>query len=122
MRKNLAKASKKKKKRKKIRLKKIRVITILSIIIFAIMLLSYNIKIVQKQTKEEETVSRYMSYINEAKYSEMYKMLATISKNNITEEAFIERNQTIYEQLEVSNVQTSNMKEEEENRKNKGKL
>lgn len=116
--KNLAKTSKKKKKRRKIRLKKMRIITIFLVIIFATILLSSNIQKTRKQTKEGETVSTYISYINEAKYAEMYKMLAETSKKSITEEEFIEKNQTIYEQLEASNVQTSNMKSEEENRKN----
>ena len=49
----------------------------------------------------------------------MYKMLSASSKNTITEEDFIERNRTIYEQLEARNVRTSNMEEEDENRKNK---
>jgi len=97
-------------------MQKIKIISIFALIIFAIILLFYNAQGNQKQTKEMEAVSRYMSYINEEKYAEMYAMLAATSKKSITEADFIEKHQTIYEQLEASNVQASNMKEEEENR------
>ncbi len=96
---------------------KIKIISIFVLIILAIILLFCNVQGNQKQTKEMETVSQYMSYINEAKYAQMYAMLASTSKKSITEEEFIEKHQAIYEQLEASNIQTSNMKEEEENRK-----
>lgn len=113
----MAKASKKSKKKRKILIQKIKITTIFIIIVAVIILLFYNFQDNQKQTKEMETVSTYMTYINEGKYAEMYKMLSTASKSTITEEAFIEKNQTIYEQLEANNVQVSNMKEEEENGK-----
>ena len=107
---------KKSKKHKKIVIKKMRVISFLTIIITAIILISINIQEKQRQSKAMDTVNTYISYINESKYDEMYKMLATTSKNNIEEEKFIERNQKIYEQLEVSDVKVSNMNEEDENR------
>lgn len=113
---------KSKKRKKKIVIKKFRLLVFLSIIIAAIILISTNVQEKQKQSKAINTVSTYMSYINESKYDEMYKMLASTSKNNITEEQFIERNQGIYEQLEVSGVTVSNMTEEEENRKNQNRI
>ena len=97
-------------------MQKIKIISIFVIVILMIILLFCNVQGNQKQTKEMETVTRYMSYINEEKYAEMYAMLASTSKKTITEADFIEKHQTIYEQLEASNVQTRNMKEEEENR------
>lgn len=114
----LAKTSKKKKKKRKIMMQKVKIISIFVLIILATILLFCNVQGNQKQTKEMEIVSRYMSYINESKYAEMYAMLSDASKKSITETDFIEKHQMIYEQLEASNVQTSNMKEEEENREN----
>ncbi len=68
------------------------------------------------------TLSEYVSYINEGDYEKMYDMISTSSKNKVTKEAFIEKNKTIYEQLEAKNVDVSDMKEEEENRKNEGSI
>ena len=109
---------KRKKSKKKIKLKKIRIIAFLAIIIIAVVLIFHN-QNTHKQTRAMSVVDKYISYINEAKYDEMYKMLSASSKNTITENDFIERNRTIYEQLEARNVTTSNMEEEDENRKNK---
>ncbi len=109
---------KRKKSKKKIKLKKMRIIAILVIIIIAAVLIFHS-QNGRKQTKAMSVLDKYISYINETKYDEMYKMLSASSKNTITEEDFIERNRTIYEQLEARNVRTSNMEEEDENRKNK---
>lgn len=109
---------KRKKSKKKVKLKKIRIIAILVIIIIAIILIFHS-QSGERQTKAMSIVDKYISYINEGKYDEMYKMLSASSKNTITEEDFIERNKTIYEQLEARNITTSNMEEEDENRKNK---
>lgn len=109
---------KSKKNKKKIVIRKIITMIVLITIIAIIILLCVN-NLNSKQTKAMETVSKYMSYINEKKYDEMYEMLASSSKKNITKENFIEKNEDIYNRLEASHVEVSDMKEEEENRKNK---
>ena len=68
------------------------------------------------QTGAMKAVNKYMSYINEGNYEEMYEMVAETAKKNISKEAFIEKNKKIYEELEVRDLSISNMKEEEENR------
>lgn len=108
---------KSKKNKKKIVIRKLMTIVVLIIIIAIMILLCVN-NGSSKQTKAMETVSKYMSYINEKKYDEMYEMLALSSKKNITKENFIERNENVYNRLEANHVKVSEMKEEEENRKN----
>lgn len=107
-----------KRKKKKIKFNKIRVILCLLILVFAVIAI---IKIINKDKPSEamQEVSTFMSYINEAKYEEMYNMLSESSKKNITKEDFVTKNQTIYEQLEASSIKISNMKEETENDKTK---
>ena len=60
-----------------------------------------------------ETVATFMSYINDRQYEAMYDMLSESAKKSTTKEEFIERNETVYNDLEVSQVNISNMKEEE---------
>lgn len=107
-----------KRKKKKIKFNKIRVSVCLLILVFAVIAI---VKIANKdkQTEAMQKVSAFMSYINEAKYEEMYNMLSESSKKNITKEDFVTKNQTIYEQLEASSIKISNMKEETENDKTK---
>ena len=71
----------------KIKLKKMRIIAILVIIIIAAVLIFHS-QNGRKQTKAMSVLDKYISYINETKYDEMYKMLSASSKNTITEEDF----------------------------------
>lgn len=106
-------------KKKRVKIKKIRLIGILVVIMiiiaFGIVLFSASGEV--KLTKAMNTVSTYMSYINESKYDEMYAMLSENSKASVTKEEFITRNQTIYNEIEANNVSVYNMAEEEENGK-----
>lgn len=54
-----------------------------------------------------------MSYINDRQYETMYEMLSESSKKTTSKEDFVNRNETVYNELEVSQVRISNMKEEE---------
>ena len=107
-----------KRKKKKIRFNKIRVIICLLILTFISITI---IKIINKDkpTEAMQTLSTFMSYINEKKYEEMYEMISESSKKNISKEEFITRNQTIYEELESSSINIRNMKEETDNDKTK---
>lgn len=98
-------------KKKKIRINKIRFITILSIII-AIIAFIYIMLVKDKPTKAMNTVSTYMSYINEEKYAEMYDMISDSAKKNISKEDFITRNKSIYDDLEASSIVVRDMEEE----------
>lgn len=110
------------KKKKKIRIKKMRILLLLIIAILSITVLLIGRQDKVKLTKAMETVNTYMSYIGEAKYSEMYQMLSDSAKGNITEEKFISLNEEMYGKLEANNVRLTDMAEEEENRENKSNL
>lgn len=113
-----------KKKRKKTTINKARVLAVLLIIIAIIAAIIFIFRSVGEenpQSKPVSTVSTYMSYINDAKYEEMYELLDSSSKNNVTKEEFIAKNETIYSQLQASGIKVSDVKEgETENRKSKG--
>ncbi len=116
------KAKKRSKNNKKVIIKKIKILSILGVIITIAIFLLINNAGGERQTGAMKVVSQYMSYINEAKYEEMYDMVASTTKKNVSKEDFVERNKTIYEQLEAKDVSVSNMKEEEENRKSKSDI
>ena len=103
-------------KKKKILIKKMKIISFLVIILASLILLLCFVFGKPKLSKAMNTVNTYMSYINDAKYDEMYSMISNTS--NISKDEFIDRNKTIYESLEANSVTLSNMSEEEENRKN----
>lgn len=63
-------------------------------------------------TASMKVVDKYMSYLNEEKYEEMYDMISESSKKTISKEDFIARNEEIYGQIEARTISVSNMKEE----------
>ena len=92
---------------------------ILIIALALIIFLVHNIKNKGKNNPEGR-LERYMSYIEEEKYDEMYEMISEASKNNISKENFIARNGNIYSAIEVKNIKVSNITEESlENRRYK---
>ena len=61
--------------------------------------------VIQSQgEKPEEALNRYISLINEKKYEDMYQMISDTSKEKVTKENFIERNQAIYEGIDMANM------------------
>ena len=68
--------------------------------------------------KPEEVLNTYISYINEQNYEAMYEKLSNSSKESISQEDFITRNQNIYEGIDSSNIKI-NVKEvtNEDNKK-----
>ena len=63
--------------------------------------------IVRKESmlpKPDELLLTYMGYIPQQKYEEMYGMLTEESAGQISREAFIKRNSSIYEGMEVQNM------------------
>ncbi len=53
----------------------------------------------------EETLITYFSYIETKEYDKMYQLINEESKQSVTSENFIARNQNIYEGIEASNIQ-----------------
>lgn len=72
------------------------------------------------EEEEEETVLEnpsslligYMEAVSQADYTKMYEMLSDQSKREISEEEFIDRNQKIYEGIEMQNMRVDIEKEE----------
>lgn len=72
------------------------------------------------EEEEEETVLEnpsslligYMEAVSQADYTKMYEMLSDQSKREISEEEFVDRNQKIYEGIEMQNMRVDVEKEE----------
>ncbi len=60
----------------------------------------------------EDTVRNYFSLLNDGDYEGMYTLLTESSKDSVSEEDFISRNQNIYEGIEASNIKVSFPSEE----------
>ncbi len=58
-----------------------------------------------KKADPKEQVKQYFTYVSEKKYEEMYAMLSSESRQQVSQEDFIERNQNIYEGIEADNLQ-----------------
>ena len=58
----------------------------------------------------------FASYINDKKYEDMYSLLSSKSKANISEEDFIKRNKNIYEGIEAENFSVDIQSIENENK------
>ncbi len=52
----------------------------------------------------KQILEAYMAYINEGNYAEMYQLLDESSQAQISLEAFVEKNQKIYEGIEAANL------------------
>ena len=77
---------------------------IIGIIIAVILIIAIIVGIVvmnMPKEKPEEVLNTYISYINEQNYEAMYEKLSNSSKESISQEDFITRNQNIYEELTV---------------------
>ena len=75
------------------------------VIILAIAVIEGVIFIVNKNApKPEETLSTYISLLNEQKYEEMYNMISKNSKTQISQEDFIKRNKNIYEGIDAYDI------------------
>ena len=84
--------------------KKIYVVIILIILLVVAVGTFFIIKNI-KTNSPEELLKQYVSYINEQKYEEMYDLISEESKNTISKEDYISRNQKIYNGIEMKNMQ-----------------
>ncbi|WLR42537.1 NTF2-like N-terminal transpeptidase domain-containing protein [Bacillus carboniphilus] len=67
-----------------------------------------------EEPKPEEAFESYISQWNEQEFEKMYEQLSTESKENISKDDFVERYDTIYEDIEVNNLKVDFTKPEEE--------
>ena len=78
------------------------------VIILAIAVIAGVIFIVNKNApKPEETLSAYISLLNDQKYEEMYNMISENSKTQISQEDFIKRNKNIYEGIDAYDIKVT---------------
>ena len=87
-------------KNKKIIIIVISIILILAISVGIGITIYFNNK---PKNKPENVLQTFASYINDKKYEDMYSLLSSKSKANISEEDFIKRNKNIYEGIEAEN-------------------
>ena len=72
-------------------------IGIIVVVLIIIAIIAGIIIINMPKEKPEEILNSYFSAINDKKYEEMYNYLTSSSKENISQEDFVKRNQNIYE-------------------------
>lgn len=68
------------------------------------------------KNKPENVLQTFASYINDKKYEDMYSLLSSKSKANISKEDFIKRNKNIYEGIEAENFSVDIQSIENENK------
>ena len=78
------------------------------VIILAIAVIAGVIFIINKNApKPEETLSTYISLLNDQKYEEMYNMISENSKTQISQEDFIKRNKNIYKGIDAYDIKVT---------------
>ena len=100
-------------KNKKIKIIVISIILILAISVGIGITIYFNNK---PKNKPEDVLQTFASYINDKKYEDMYSLLSSKSKANISEEDFIKRNKNIYEGIEAENFSVDIQSIENENK------
>ena len=100
-------------KNKKIIIIVISIILILAISVRIGITIYFNNK---PKNKPENVLQTFASYINDKKYEDMYSLLSSKSRANISEEDFIKRNKNIYEGIETENFSVDIQSIENENK------
>lgn len=89
------------------------VVTII-VIVFAVVggVIAY--RMTRDTSKPEDVLIKYVGYVNEQNYEEMYKLLTNDSKEQISQEDFISRNKNIYEGIDMTDmkIEITNVTEE----------
>ena len=81
--------------------KKLIIPIIILIILVAAITIYFN---TQNSAKPQDTLTTYISLLNDHKYEEMYNLLSENSKSQITQEKFVTRNKNIYEGIDACNI------------------
>ena len=85
--------------------KKVLIGIIIMIILILVIAVTTIIMLLNKsEEKAQKAFSTYISLINEQKYEEMYDMISSKSKANISKENFIKRNKNIYDGIDAVNI------------------
>lgn len=95
------------------------IIIVISIILILAIFVGIGITIYfnnKPKNKPEDVLQTFASYINDKKYEDMYSLLSSKSKANISEEDFIKRNKNIYEGIEAENFSVDIQSIENENK------
>ena len=87
--------------------KKIILIIALAIIIIALIAVTTIIIINQNATKPEDVFNSFIAKINDKNYEEMYNLISENSKEQISQEDFINRNKNIYEGIDAYDINTT---------------
>ncbi len=92
------------------------VVTII-VIVFAVAggVIAY--RMTRDTSKPEDVLIKYVGYVNEQNYEEMYKLLTNDSKEQISKEDFISRNKNIYEGIDMTDMKIEITNVTEENSK-----
>lgn len=92
------------------------VVTII-VIVFAVVggVIAY--RMTRDTSKPEDVLIKYVGYVNEQNYEEMYKLLTNDSKEQISKEDFITRNKNIYEGIDMTDMKIEITNVTEENSK-----
>ena len=99
--------------------KKALIITLLIILIIAIAIVGGIIYSNTPKENAQQVLAKYISLINEKKYEELYSILSTESKNNISENDFVTRNKNIYEGIDAVNIKVQVQDEEKQGKTSK---
>ena len=83
--------------------KKIAIIVLVLIVIIAAIIACVVIFNMPKE-KPEDVLNSYISMINDKNYEGLYSMISAKSKQNISEEDFLTRNENIYEGIDAVNI------------------
>ena len=95
---------------------------IIGIIIAVILIVAIIVGIIimnMPKEKPEEVLNSYFSAINDKKYEEMYTYLSSPSKESMSQEDFVTRNENIYEGIDSSNIKITVKEVTNENDKKK---
>ena len=99
--------------------KKTVVVTIIILLILAIAIICGVVYMNTPKEKSEDVLAKYFSLLNEKNYTELYSLISSESKNKISEEDFITRNQNIYEGIDAVNIKIEITNKEKENNREK---
>ena len=95
--------------------KKTVAVTIIILLILAIAIICGVVYMNTPKEKSEDVLAKYFSLLNEKNYTELYSLISSESKNKISEEDFVKRNQNIYEGIDAVNIKIEITNKEKEN-------
>ncbi len=91
------------------------VISIIIVLLIAGIIAWYIISNLDKN-KPEEVLNAYIECLKKQDYEGMYMLISNSTKSRVDKETFLSRNQNIYEGIEATNIEISNLIYNEENK------